>query len=134
MLPIMIALTIGIGLLVLPELVFAKEYVVGDENGWNYEVDYYAWADGKTFYVGDLLVFNYAKEEHNVIVVNATGYDTCLASPNLGAFDSGNDKISLTPPGKKYYICQWHCDYSDQKLMITVLRKKMLGTPISSPH
>ena len=49
MLPIMIALTIGIGLLVLPELVFAKEYVVGDENGWNYEVDYNAWADGKTF-------------------------------------------------------------------------------------
>ena len=48
MLPIMIALNIGIGLLVLPELVFAKEYVVGDENGWNYEVDY-AWADGKTF-------------------------------------------------------------------------------------
>ena len=55
MLPIMIALTIGIGLLVLPELVFAKEYVVGDENDWNYEVDYYAWADGKTFYAGDLL-------------------------------------------------------------------------------
>ena len=49
MLPIMIALTIGIGLLVLPELVFAKESVVGDENGWYYEVDYYAWADGKTF-------------------------------------------------------------------------------------
>ncbi|KAK4593557.1 hypothetical protein RGQ29_017606 [Quercus rubra] len=114
----MIALTIGIGLLVLPELVFAKEYVVGDENGWNYEVDYNAWADGKTF-----LFFNYAEEEHNVIVVNATRYDKCLASPNLGAFDR-----------KKYYICQWHCDYSDQKLMIMVLRKKMLGTPISSPH
>ena len=49
MLPIMIALNIGIGLLVLPELVFAEEYVVGDENGWNYDGDCYAWADGKTF-------------------------------------------------------------------------------------
>lgn len=54
-----------------------------------------------------LLVFNYDKEEHNVIVVNTTdsqkkkkkvvnttGYNKCLASPNLGAFDSG--KLAMT--------------------------------------
>uniref|UniRef100_A0A2N9HWH2 Phytocyanin domain-containing protein n=1 Tax=Fagus sylvatica TaxID=28930 RepID=A0A2N9HWH2_FAGSY len=118
----MIGLTIGIAFLVLPALVFAKEYVVGAEAGRDSEVDYYAWADGKTFYVGDVLVFNYSQDEHNVIVVNATGYDKCLASSNSGAFYSGNDKITSTTPGNKYYICQWHCDYSDQKLMITVLR------------
>jgi hypothetical protein len=51
----MIGLTIGIAFLVLPALVFAKEYVVGAEAGRDSEVDYYAWADGKTFYVGDVL-------------------------------------------------------------------------------
>jgi hypothetical protein len=30
-------------------------YVVGDEGGWNSDVDYYVWSDGKKFYVGDIL-------------------------------------------------------------------------------
>jgi hypothetical protein len=38
-----------------PSLVCAEEYVVGDEGGWNSDVDYYAWSDGKKFYVGDIL-------------------------------------------------------------------------------
>ncbi|KAF5470190.1 hypothetical protein F2P56_010719 [Juglans regia] len=112
-----------IALLVLLRAVHAKEYVVGDEEGWNSNVDYYAWVEGKTFYVGDTLVFNYNQDDHNVIVVNATGYDKCLSSPNLGVFNSSNDRVTLTTLGDNYYICQWHCDFSDQKLMITVMRK-----------
>ncbi|CAL5330507.1 unnamed protein product [Camellia sinensis] len=101
--------------------VYGKEFVVGDEGGWSYDVDYYAWLSNKTFYVGDVLVFNYSKDEHNVIIVNSTGYDQCIASPNLGELHSGHDRVTLeSPPGNKYYICQWHCDYSDQKLNVTV--------------
>lgn len=50
-----IALATGIAVLVLPALVYAEEYVVGDEEDWNSDVDYYAWSDGKKFYVGDIL-------------------------------------------------------------------------------
>ncbi|CAL9006934.1 unnamed protein product [Prunus brigantina] len=103
-------------------MVLATEYVVGDDEGWNSGVDYYAWLDGKTFYVGDVLVFNYNAGDHNVIVVDADGYDKCSASPNWGSYDSGNDVITLSSPGDNYYICQWHCDYTDQKLKVTVLQ------------
>lgn len=44
-----------IALIVFPSMVLATEYVVGDDEGWNSGVDYYAWLDGKTFYVGDVL-------------------------------------------------------------------------------
>lgn len=40
---------------IFPITALAKEYIVGDADGWNSEVDYYAWLDGKTFYVGDVL-------------------------------------------------------------------------------
>ncbi|XP_021826091.1 stellacyanin-like [Prunus avium] len=111
-----------IALIVFPSMVLATEYVVGDDEGWNSGVDYYAWLDGKTFYVGDVLVFNYNAGDHNVIVVDANGYDQCSASPNWGSYDSGNDVITLSSTGDNYYICQWHCDYTDQKLKVTVLQ------------
>ncbi|KAL6290098.1 hypothetical protein ACE6H2_007608 [Prunus campanulata] len=45
---------------------------------------------------GDVLVFNYHRDDHDVIIeVNSTGYDQCVASPNKGAHDSGNDKKNL---------------------------------------
>jgi hypothetical protein len=39
----------------LQPLACAEEYVVGDEEGWNSDVDFYQWADGKKLYVGDKL-------------------------------------------------------------------------------
>ncbi|KAI5345349.1 hypothetical protein L3X38_013226 [Prunus dulcis] len=113
---------LAIALIVFPSMVLATEYVVGNDEGWNSGVNYYAWLDGKTFYVGDVLVFNYNAGDHNVIVVDADGYDKCSASPNWGSYDSGNDVIMLSSPGDNYYICQWHCDYTDQKLKVTVLQ------------
>ncbi|XP_021825798.1 stellacyanin-like [Prunus avium] len=110
---------------IFPITALAKEYIVGVADGWNSEVDYYAWLDGKTFYVGDVLVFNYHRDEHNVLEVNSTGYDQCVASPNKGAHDSGNDKKTFKTHGNKYYICEWHCNYSGQKLKVPVLSKKL---------
>ena len=41
-----IGLATGIAFLVLPAaLACAEEYVVGDEEGWNSDVDFYQWAD-----------------------------------------------------------------------------------------
>ncbi|CAN6698079.1 unnamed protein product [Malus baccata var. baccata] len=115
-----VAYLLTVALLVLPSVVFATQYVVGDDQGWNSGVDYYAWVEGKTFHVGDSLVFNYNAGEHNVIVVGANGYDQCLASPNSGAYYSGNDVLTFVAAGDFYFICEYHCDYSDQKVKVTV--------------
>ncbi|KAJ0594516.1 putative cupredoxin, phytocyanin [Helianthus annuus] len=38
---------------VLATSIYAKEYIVGDENGWKLDFDYQTWAKDKVFYVGD---------------------------------------------------------------------------------
>lgn len=40
---------------VFPSMVLAKQYVVGDDEGWDGNVDLQAWADCKTFKLGDVL-------------------------------------------------------------------------------
>lgn len=40
---------------VFPSMVLAKQYVVGDDEGWDGNVDLQAWADDKTFNLGDVL-------------------------------------------------------------------------------
>jgi hypothetical protein len=39
----------------LPATASAANYMVGDDSGWDLEVDYDAWARGKKFKVGDTL-------------------------------------------------------------------------------
>ncbi|CAM8876895.1 unnamed protein product [Rhodiola kirilowii] len=101
--------------------VFATEFIVGDAIGWTTKFDYAAWAEGKTFYVGDTLVFNYIAGMHNVHKVNQTGFEQCLI-PSSGALETGKDVITLATPGKKWYICGKgkHCEVGKQKLAITV--------------
>ncbi|KAM6556932.1 hypothetical protein CsatB_003951 [Cannabis sativa] len=80
-------------------LISAVEYVVGDEKGWTINFDYQAWAQGKEFHVGDKL------------------------ADDTSALTSGNDVITLTTPGRKWYICgvPQHCQVGNQKLLITVI-------------
>ncbi|KAI3883884.1 hypothetical protein MKX03_017347, partial [Papaver bracteatum] len=33
----------------------AKEYIVGDAEGWTMKVNYDSWVSGKTFTIGDIL-------------------------------------------------------------------------------
>ncbi|XP_049402231.1 blue copper protein-like [Solanum stenotomum] len=83
----------------LPEITKATEYWVGGEKGWTLDVDYQAWAKGKTFKVGDTLV-----------------------PPPSQGLTSGHDVITLVSPGKHWYICGFptHCSDHSQKLVITV--------------
>lgn len=64
--------------------------------------------------------FNYNAGAHNVVVVDANGYDQCLASPNNGAYNSGHDVLTFNVAGDYYFICEWHCNHTDQKLKVTV--------------
>ncbi|KAL6130785.1 PREDICTED: basic blue protein-like [Fragaria vesca subsp. vesca] len=99
----------------------ATQYIVGDDQGWNSGVDYYSWMDGKTFHVGDSLVFNYVPGDHNVIVAaNYDVYDKCATTPNLGIWTSGNDVLTLPTTGTYYFLCEFHCDYTEQRIMVEV--------------
>ncbi|KAK6137585.1 hypothetical protein DH2020_028665 [Rehmannia glutinosa] len=100
---------------------FATDYVVGDNAGWKLGVNYTAWAEGKRFFVRDRLIFKYNQGAHNVYRVNGTAFQQCMLPSAFEALTSGNDEITLTTPGKKWYICGVgnHCA-SGMKLVITV--------------
>ncbi|KAL4200359.1 hypothetical protein AMTRI_Chr03g149300 [Amborella trichopoda] len=111
-------------IVVLPAIVLAKDHVVGDEKGWTINFDYNAWAEGKEFTSKCLVLvaFNYPLGVHNLVKVNASGFESCIKEPNNGIMNSGSDKITLATPGNKWYICTsgQHCAVGGQKLKITV--------------
>ncbi|TXG66368.1 hypothetical protein EZV62_007643 [Acer yangbiense] len=111
-----------VAIIVLPTVVMATEYIVGDDKGWNLNFKSQDWAKDKVFYVGDTLVFNYIVGNHSVFKVNGTGFNDCIVpSPELG-LTTGNDTIPLKAPGNKWYICgvKKHCADHGMKLAITV--------------
>ncbi|ONI06834.1 hypothetical protein PRUPE_5G084200 [Prunus persica] len=114
--------------------VLATDYVVGDDKGWTINFDYQAWAQGKSFYVGDNLVFNYPEGAHTVLKVNGTGFQQCAAPLDSAPLTSGKDVINLATPGRKWYICGvgQHCELGNQKLLITVLPSSSSSAPSPS--
>ncbi|KAI6676678.1 hypothetical protein NL676_037474 [Syzygium grande] len=106
--------------LILPCLSYAASYNVGDDFGWSYDIDLDTWVADKTFYVNDVLVFIYDNTAHNVVSVDANGYNTCSTSTSYGTFTSGHDEITLTSAGTWYFICSYHCDFANQKMAVPV--------------
>ncbi|KAH6778941.1 hypothetical protein C2S52_010178 [Perilla frutescens var. hirtella] len=102
---------------------FAVDYIVGDDAGWNLNVNYTEWAEGKEFYVGDRIIFKYVVGDHNVYKVNGTAFQQCAVPPPSESLTSGNDIITLAAPGRKWYLCGVgngaHCE-AGMKLVITV--------------
>ncbi|CAN6851671.1 unnamed protein product [Brassica oleracea] len=78
-------------------------YYVGGVYGWDPIIPMDTWARGKIFYAGDILEFKYDYLTSNVMVVNRTGYETCIANEGAKEYTSGDDRISL-PYGLSYYI------------------------------
>ncbi|KAG9452091.1 hypothetical protein H6P81_004995 [Aristolochia fimbriata] len=118
-------------LAVCPALSVAAEFMVGDDAGWNVNFNQ-SWAVGKDFRVGDTLVFMYNKTKHNVYKVDKAGFANCTV-PSNGVMDTGNDRITLASPGKKWYICGVgeHCAKLGMKLVIDV--KPVEGAAPASP-
>ncbi|CAD6224587.1 unnamed protein product [Miscanthus lutarioriparius] len=97
-------------------------FIVGDDQGWTMTgVDYVAWVQGKTFAIGDKLVFNYPSEEHTVTEVGRTDYFACAGGNALSNDRSGSTNITLTAPGTRYFICNipGHCT-AGMRLAVTV--------------
>ncbi|XP_044500704.1 basic blue protein-like [Mangifera indica] len=114
-----IVLTVVLSLVLLQYCEFseAASYVVGGPGGWTFNVN--RWPKGKTFKVGDILVFNYNPSIHNVVAVNKGGYRNCKTSRGAKVFKSGKDQIKLAK-GPNYFICstQGHCQ-SGMKIAVT---------------
>ncbi|THU50183.1 hypothetical protein C4D60_Mb06t17420 [Musa balbisiana] len=91
------------------EITAAAEIPVGDSDGWSFDIG--NWPNGKTFKAGDVLVFKYDKGSHNVVVVDAEGYNSCTSKSGSKTYTSGTDKITLAK-GTSYFICSYagHCD------------------------
>ncbi|KAK4365278.1 hypothetical protein RND71_016636 [Anisodus tanguticus] len=111
----------------------ATDHWVGDDQGWKLDFNYTNWAAAKEFRVGDKLIFKYKKDAHNVYKADKEAFQTCTPSSDVTPLTSGNDEITLTSPGKKWYICGIgkHCE-KGMKLAINVLAAES-GSPAPSP-
>ncbi|KAG9140116.1 hypothetical protein Leryth_025687 [Lithospermum erythrorhizon] len=103
----------------------SRVYTVGDAAGWAVprtgNSPYQTWTSGKSFKVGDVLVFNFANGAHNVAEVTKASFDSCdIASP-LSTSTTSPTRITLTTLGEHHYICTFpsHCSLG-QKLAINV--------------
>ncbi|GMI88054.1 hypothetical protein HRI_002474700 [Hibiscus trionum] len=90
----------------------SEVYNVGDENGWNSEVDYSSWSERYNFTVGDVLEFKYSKGQHNAFEVTESTYRTCDTSSGvLAKYESGEDEVKLNASKKYWFVCNvsGHC-------------------------
>ncbi|GLJ42161.1 hypothetical protein SUGI_0873070 [Cryptomeria japonica] len=85
----------------------ATTFTVGDEKGWTLGFDYKAWAQDKQFHIGDILVFNYPKDVHNVLLVNGSSFANCVKEPIFSGLklESGQDKLEIKKSGNIWFIC-----------------------------
>ncbi|XP_009612880.1 blue copper protein-like [Nicotiana tomentosiformis] len=114
--------------------VAAQTYTVGGNMGWNVPTTggpnaYQTWANGKSFKVGDTLVFNFVNGRHNVAMVSKAAYDSCNTTSTINTINTGPARITLTNSGENYYMCTFpsHCSLG-QKLAI-----KVTGTSAAAP-
>ncbi|KAK6124913.1 hypothetical protein DH2020_041324 [Rehmannia glutinosa] len=101
-------------------------YIVGDGMGWdipsNTSVSYSNWVSGKTFMVGDILVFNFVTNQHDVLRVPQASYNACTQDNAIGSIiTTGPTNITLDSAGDHHYICTFgrHCEFG-QRLAVTV--------------
>ncbi|KAG8632882.1 blue copper protein [Manihot esculenta] len=110
----------------------ATVYTVGDSTGWTMGNDYSTWTSGKTFTVGDSLVFNYGGG-HTVDEVSASDYNTCTVGNAITSDSSGATTVALKTAGTHYFICGviGHCG-SGMKIAVTAQAASSSGTTTPS--
>ncbi|KZV20058.1 blue copper protein-like [Dorcoceras hygrometricum] len=115
----------------------AVTYTVGDSLGWTVPpggaIAYQTWARGKSFLVGDTLVFNFTTNTHDVVEVTKTEFDSCNTA-STAIITTGPARITLNSSGEHFYICTLprHCSLG-QKLAINVTAGGATVTPPISP-
>ncbi|XP_022143157.1 blue copper protein-like [Momordica charantia] len=100
-------------------------YVVGDSSGWTVPSSasfYESWARDKSFFVGDVLEFNFAIQTHDVAEVTRENFDRCSGeSPRSPISTNPPVRITLSEAGEHFFICTFagHCGVG-QKLAVNV--------------
>uniref|UniRef100_A0ACD5YQ77 Uncharacterized protein n=1 Tax=Avena sativa TaxID=4498 RepID=A0ACD5YQ77_AVESA len=113
----------------------AATYNVGEPAGaWDLGIDYGSWVSSKKFHPGDTVVFKYSPQSHDVVEVTKAGYDSCSTASPIATLKTGNDAITLTSTGTRYFICGFagHCTTTGtggMKVQIDVVE----GSSPSSP-
>ncbi|VVA92194.1 unnamed protein product [Arabis nemorensis] len=110
----------------LSYLVLIFFYMVGAASSdtltvnWSLGTDYTPLATGKTFAVGDTIVFNYGAG-HTVDEVSENDYKSCTLGNSITSDSSGTTTIALKTTGPRYFICgiPGHCA-GGMKLAIAV--------------
>ncbi|XP_007052334.2 PREDICTED: uclacyanin-3 [Theobroma cacao] len=120
-------------LLLATPAAYAVQYTVGDSTGWTSTGDYTTWVQGKTFNVGDTLLFKY-DSSHKVDEVSKSDYGNCNSGNSLKSYSDGNTVITLSTAGSMYFICPTvgHCA-GGMKLAIDVVAASGNTPSNSSP-
>ena len=109
----------------------AAIYNVGEPGGaWDLSTNYGTWASSRNFKADDQIVFKYSHQAHDVLEVSKADYDSCSTASHVSTFNSGNDVVTLTTTGTRYFICGFpgHCT-GGMKVKIDV----MPGSSSTSP-
>jgi hypothetical protein len=113
----------------------AATYNVGEPGGsWELRINYTNWATSKRFHPGDQIVFKYTPQVHDVVEVSKADYDACSNARPVATHTSGNDAITLTAAGTRYFICSitGHCD-GGMKLQVDVVPSATTLAPVGAP-
>ncbi|GMH28587.1 hypothetical protein Nepgr_030430 [Nepenthes gracilis] len=88
----------------------ATVYTVGDSAGWDISTDLDSWVKGKTFAVGDALLFQYSSY-HSLSELTKSNYEDCNTTVPLQSYTGGNTSVPLTEAGNRYFACgnKLHC-------------------------
>ncbi|KAL6593070.1 hypothetical protein ACP70R_049156 [Stipagrostis hirtigluma subsp. patula] len=116
----------------------AATYNVGEPGGsWDLQTNYGDWVSSKRFHPGDQIVFKYSPQAHDVLEVSKADYESCNTGSPIATHNSGNDAITLTAPGTRYFICGFpnHCTATGgMKLQINVLPGATSLAPAGAPN
>ncbi|KAI5009656.1 hypothetical protein ZWY2020_011793 [Hordeum vulgare] len=109
----------------------AAIYNVGEPGGaWDLSTNYDTWASSRKFQPGDQIVFKYSPQAHDVLEVSKADYDSCSTANPIATLNTGNDIITLTATGTRYFICGFpgHCT-GGMKVKIDVVPASSSSSP-----
>ncbi|KAH9611717.1 hypothetical protein KSS87_013015 [Heliosperma pusillum] len=115
----------------------ATMYIVGDTSGWDISSDLDSWPTGKSFTVGDVLMFQYSATSNSVCQLTEGEFQKCDTSNALLRSTSGNTTFALNKPGEMYFACcnRLYC-LGGMKLHVHVEPNSTaapVGAPIAAP-
>ncbi|KAF7019416.1 hypothetical protein CFC21_032592 [Triticum aestivum] len=112
----------------------AAIYNVGEPGGaWDLSTNYGTWASSRNFHPNDQIIFKYSPQAHDVLEVSKADYDSCSAASTIATLNSGNDVVSLTATGTRYFLCGYpgHCA-GGMKVKIDVVPRSSSSSPAPS--